>query len=275
MESYNLKKFAEELKKQRVKRKITLLQIKNRTRIDAQYLQAIEDGNFEVMPEVYVRAFIREYAESIGLDPAETLTKYESAKEGKAFKKEEEVKKSEKEELKFEDAGISETTSVPRKAFKPWMVPALTGGIVIMLVLIVYFAFFNSKDEIVVVEKPYEEIVKENKSRFELNAKESAPPKVETKIDSLNLKIVASDTSWIKVTLDGDSTKDFILYPGRSKRMKAMKFFDVITGNSGGVKFLLNGDTLDFKGAKGRVRHVVINKSGIKYVKRKKKNGQG
>jgi cytoskeletal protein RodZ len=275
MESYNLKKFADELKKQRVKKKITLLQIKNRTRIDAQYLQAIEEGNFEIMPEVYIRAFIREYAESIGLNPAETLAKYESAKEGKTLKKDEGAKKTEKEELKFEDVGSPETSQVPQKAFQPWLVPSIAGGIVIVLALIVYFAFFNSKDEIIVKEKPYEEIVKENKSRFELTEKESAPPKIKTKTDSLKLKIVATDTSWIKVTLDGDSAKDFILYPGRSKKMKALKYFDVITGNSGGVKFLLNGDTLDFKGYKGRVRHILIDKSGIKYVNKKKKNGQG
>ncbi len=276
MESYNLKKFAEELKKQRVKKKIALLQIKNRTRIDIKYLEAIEEGNFEVMPEVYIRAFIREYAESIGLNPQETLKKFDSAKEGKAPETEKEKSDTEeKHELKFEESP-AEVPQTAQKIVKPWLVPAIAGGVVLLLAVIIYFAFFNTKNEIVVEEKPYEEIVKENSSRFELTEKETVPPvKQEAKADSLLLKIVATDTSWVQVNADSNSVKDFILYPGRSKKLKALKFFDVITGNSGGIKFLLNGDSLYFKGAKGKVRRVMINRRGLKFLKIKKKNAKG
>ncbi len=272
MEAYNLKKFSEELKKQRVKKKISLLQIKNRTRIDVQYLEAIEESNFDVMPEVYIRAFIREYAETIGLDPKETLEKYDAAKKGKILKKEKEEEIERKEELKFEEENLSETPQAPQEAFKPWMLPAIVGGTIVLLALIVYLAFFNSKDEIIVKEKPYEEVLQENKSRFELTEKEKKNVPVKVNTDSLLLKIIAKDTSWCNVVADGKVSKDFILYPQRTKKLKALNYFDVRIGNSGGVKILLNGDTLDFKGAKGKARHVLIDKEGIKPVKVQKKN---
>ncbi len=274
MESYNLKIFAEELKTQRVKKKVSLLQIKNRTRIDVQYLEAIEKGNFDVMPEVYIRAFIREYAESVGLDPQETLSKYDYAKSGKVPKKEEEKPEKGKEELKFEEEAPSAETEAVRKTIQPWLTPAIIGGIVFVLFVVLYLVFFSSsKDEIVVEEKPYEEIVKENRSRFEVAEQEGIPP-AKTRVDSLELKIIAVDTSWIQVTLDNGSSKDFILYPGRTKRLKTANWFDLRIGNSGGVKLLLNRDTLDFKGVHKKPRHLLIDSNGLKFVKAKKKNEQ-
>ena len=75
----SIKKLTDEFKSHREKREISLQHIHNKTRIDIKYLRAIEEGNFDIMPQVYLRAFIKEYAKSIDLDPDETLNKYELA----------------------------------------------------------------------------------------------------------------------------------------------------------------------------------------------------
>ena len=69
--------FSEELRKEREARNITLFDISQKTRISIKYLQAIDQGAFDILPQTYVRAFIKAYAEAIGMDPSQILKKYE------------------------------------------------------------------------------------------------------------------------------------------------------------------------------------------------------
>ncbi|MFC0524205.1 helix-turn-helix domain-containing protein [Pontibacillus salicampi] len=61
------------LKEAREAKGLSLDDIQKETKIQTRYLQAIEKGNFQIMPgKFYTRAFIRQYAEAVGLD-AEAL----------------------------------------------------------------------------------------------------------------------------------------------------------------------------------------------------------
>src|SRR5690606_23640488 len=65
------------LKKARTQRGLTLDDLQESTKIRKRYLEAIEEGNYSVLPgNFYVRAFIRSYAEAVGLDPADVLQLY-------------------------------------------------------------------------------------------------------------------------------------------------------------------------------------------------------
>ncbi|KGX83374.1 helix-turn-helix domain-containing protein [Pontibacillus marinus] len=58
------------LKEAREAKNMSLDDIQNETKIQTRYLQAIEKGDFSIMPgKFYTRAFIRQYAEAVGLDP--------------------------------------------------------------------------------------------------------------------------------------------------------------------------------------------------------------
>ncbi|MCD5322755.1 MULTISPECIES: helix-turn-helix domain-containing protein [Pontibacillus] len=58
------------LKEARESQNMSLEDVQNETKIQTRYLQAIEKGNFSIMPgKFYTRAFIRQYAEAVGLDP--------------------------------------------------------------------------------------------------------------------------------------------------------------------------------------------------------------
>jgi cytoskeletal protein RodZ len=68
------------LRKARMDRKISLDDLQESTKIRKRYLEAIEDGNYKVLPgSFYVRAFIKSYAEAVGLDPIDVLNMYQSA----------------------------------------------------------------------------------------------------------------------------------------------------------------------------------------------------
>jgi len=92
-----LDKFAEELKQLRLDKNLTLQQVAQFTRIDIKFLEAIEEGDFSFQPELYIKAFIKDYIKALDEDPVLYLKKFDYAKQGKAYeepKKQEPVKKS-------------------------------------------------------------------------------------------------------------------------------------------------------------------------------------
>ncbi|GAA3406516.1 helix-turn-helix domain-containing protein [Paenibacillus hodogayensis] len=68
------------LKKARLDQSISLDQLEEMTKIRKRYLEAIEDGDYKILPgSFYVRAFIKSYSEAVGLDPNEVLGLYGNA----------------------------------------------------------------------------------------------------------------------------------------------------------------------------------------------------
>lgn len=66
------------LREARVEKGYTLNTLQQMTKIQKKYLQAIELGNYDEMPgSFYVRAFIKQYADMVGLDGDELLIEYE------------------------------------------------------------------------------------------------------------------------------------------------------------------------------------------------------
>jgi hypothetical protein len=62
------------LRGERDRRGIGIDEIEAETRIRAKFLLAIEEERFDVLPgPAYVRAFVRDYAEQLGLDPQELV----------------------------------------------------------------------------------------------------------------------------------------------------------------------------------------------------------
>ncbi|WP_274361395.1 helix-turn-helix domain-containing protein [Paenibacillus thermotolerans] len=67
------------LRKARMERGMSLEDLQESTKIRKRYLEAIEDGNMNVLPgNFYARAFIKQYSEAVGLDPDELLKLYSS-----------------------------------------------------------------------------------------------------------------------------------------------------------------------------------------------------
>ncbi|HET6493863.1 MAG TPA: RodZ domain-containing protein [Thermoleophilia bacterium] len=67
------------LREARVRRKLTLQQVEEDTKIRVKYIQAMENEDFDVMPgATYVKGFLRTYAAYLGLDPDVVVDEYRS-----------------------------------------------------------------------------------------------------------------------------------------------------------------------------------------------------
>ncbi len=75
-----MRKFASELRAHREAIGMSLEELFERTRINPEYLRAIETGNYDVLPEIYIRLFLKKYAQEVDLDVEETLDKYDKTR---------------------------------------------------------------------------------------------------------------------------------------------------------------------------------------------------
>jgi cytoskeletal protein RodZ len=69
------------LRREREKRGTSITELSRLTRIPQASLDAIESDRFDELPgEVFVRGFLKSYAQAVGLVPAEVLARYTSSR---------------------------------------------------------------------------------------------------------------------------------------------------------------------------------------------------
>ncbi|MBU8877904.1 DUF4115 domain-containing protein [Bacillus sp. FJAT-29790] len=67
------------LKEARLAKDMSLDDLQIVTKIQKRYLMGIEEGNYSMMPgKFYVRAFIKQYAEAVGIEPEELFEQYKA-----------------------------------------------------------------------------------------------------------------------------------------------------------------------------------------------------
>ncbi|MBU0475233.1 MAG: DUF4115 domain-containing protein [Bacteroidetes bacterium] len=270
-----LVKFAEELKKKRELLGITINDIHEKTRIDKKYLEEIEKGNFGIMPDVYMRAFIRKYADAIDCNVDGIIKRYEAACSGKNL---DETVTNEEEKIpqniisidNHEPSNYDENVKqneVTAKNYNPFIIV----GFVVFVVIVgaFYFTILKPSNGEIIVEPKVEDILKQRSiekdtSRFDLIGEPKIKPD-EVSSDSLSLKINALDTVWFRIETDKTKKDEFILYPERSKTLTAKSQIDILIGNAGGIEFILNGKKLEFDGKKGEIRNVIVDAKGLHY----------
>jgi transcriptional regulator with XRE-family HTH domain len=277
-----LKKFAEELKEARIKSGISLQQIHFKTRIDIKFLEAIENGDFDVLPEVYLRAIIREYINFIGLDEKVEMYKYDLAKSGKPI--DEEQSRKLKEEKKESEHGrkkmvftaaedispsVPEETSVKQSKLNPKFI--FIFSILILIIVFVYLFLIKGSSSEIITERSPDIAIPESKQRYETNEilanKVNSNKRYFDSKDSLTLIIKTADTSWIGYKVDNKSNEqDFILYPNSQKRIRAARDFELTIGNSNSVELILNEKPLNFKGGYKEVKLVKVDSTGLFYL---------
>lgn len=253
-----------ELKKLREEKGITLNDIYFKTRIDIEFLKSIELGQFNVMPEVYLKAFIKEFAANLDLDPNEYLLKYENAKKGilpsdVSIKNElgntkKETNTSVVSEPSFTTDGNSENDDFENNTKNLYSV-FLPVALIIIASLIIYFVFFN--DGKIIIEK---------KSSGNLNSSDEIvleETKDELFNDSLTLRIEVSDTVWMRYIADNLKNEEMILNPNRKKTIKFKDNLNLLTGNAGAVKLYLNDTLLSHDGKSNKVKNFKITSRGL------------
>lgn len=284
-----LDKFADELRQQREKSGLSLQQLSTKTRIDIKFLEAIDQGNFAFLPDLYVKAFVKQYAKTIGLDENLILKKFEAAREGKEYDPNEQTAQQEdkKEQITtdpikappvaqpkpvvtqktFFENPLEKSPEDSSKNSRQNLIYISSAIALIVLLVLIYLFAFNKSDKIIVEEIPIEESIEQPTNRYEEEPVETANTEesvAQTFTDSLYLTFTTSETSWIYTIIDDKIVKEFTLSPGLKFTIAAADNFKATVGNSGGVKIQLNNSPIDFSGRSGSVRHFKL--SGNEFI---------
>jgi cytoskeletal protein RodZ len=168
-----LTELGKRLKEAREQRHMSLDDLQEITKIQKRYLIAIEQGNYVIMPgEFYVRAFIRQYAEAVGLHADELFEQYAH-----------EIPTTQQEELPGELSRVKSRQLSEQGAKVLDVLPKFLIGALVVGVAVVLWFFFQNR---AVNEQPKEQIINE-KTEFEQSEQANEQP-VEKQNEQLSEK---------------------------------------------------------------------------------------
>lgn len=126
----------DKLRSAREAKGLSIADIEKATKIQGRYLTAIEQNDFDKLPgDFYVRAFIRQYAQIVGLDGKQLLSEYHQ--EVPAAQPDEYVEDS----IDNKSEEVRKTTSNKKKLWKNYLPRIIVGLGVIVVILVCYVVY--------------------------------------------------------------------------------------------------------------------------------------
>ena len=271
------------LRASREDRHIDLDAVVKETKVRRHYLEALENEEWEKLPsQVFVRGFVRSYAEFLGLDKEMVLDHYERAVPreryqphvlqsistqstmwrriiiisllvialigviiylrgnkisiiGKAFQyletqsvTEEHEVRSEREDGKIPDEEVTVEVVTGEARIEGDQIETISPG---------------SEEEFV---QDSAAALKEAAAQEEAGDEKQPPPRF-----VLTASVIAR--TWLSISVDNGSVKEYLFQPGETFRWTAEQGFDILVGNAGGIEFSLNGSPIGDLGPEGKV----------------------
>jgi cytoskeletal protein RodZ len=262
-----------ELKAAREAKGIPLAQIADITRIAEEHLLAIERGRLDVLPQVYVRAFLREYAEVVGLSPDEIMRKVDAAASRHSQKSSPPPETPPPAPAAAGPSGSPGPGSMaaPSRIFTPAVARFALIVTVVAVLAIVAWNLSTRSGEPATEEIPFQTVLKQEEERL---APARTPPKVVTPIspqgqpvaagDSLTLRATITDSLWLWIQADDGAPREYLFPPGSRAVWRSGTRFLLSLGNAGAAEFTLNEKPLGVLGKRGAVlRNIEIGRQNL------------
>jgi cytoskeletal protein RodZ len=242
-----LEELGSRLRQFRTEQSIPLEEVAARTRIQARLLNAIEEGKLDQLPEpVYIKGFIKRFAEALGLNGAEFASTFPT--------------------------GSSMTFIKPVWRHLPatQLRPVHLYLVYVLLVIgaVNGLSFLVRRSAIQVAYDDYPQRLQElpgpNRSQdMNLQPKSATNKVTEVMKRSQNGKpvqvgVTLKAKSWIRVVADGRLEFEGVLPEGTQRTWAAEQKLSVRAGNAGGVLVEFNNETAKEMGAPNEVQEVTF-----------------
>ena len=262
--------FYEELRESRLARGLSIEDIASVTKINPQYLHAVESGEYEVLPEPYIVLFIKAYAKEIGIDPEDAARRYRLFRTAEQLPKEK--RRARRELAEGETKSESETESKTTPQFM-WV-----GIILVFGILLISVKFCGVEEPIITsfdesVEN--ENILSADKSLIISDTLASADSTVSDSLEdvetvapvSMSLRIMSMDSVRVRVVvISDDGVPDDITFQrlGEERIWNADDQFSLRISKTRSVAIYLDDQLLPPLGPKNTwVSRAIIKKEGI------------
>ncbi|KRN31527.1 helix-turn-helix domain-containing protein [Liquorilactobacillus mali] len=127
----------------RIEKGYTLDDLQQITKIQKRYLIAIEDERFDALPgDFYVKAFIKQYAECVDVDPTEFLSAFESQK---ATESDDAVEKTAKTRSEVTRESIQKSNKVNH--FLGYLPTIIVVAVVVLILGSIYYVAWSKHQE--------------------------------------------------------------------------------------------------------------------------------
>jgi len=253
-----LQEFGASLREQREQKNISLADISAYTRINLRFLEAIETGKFSILPQTYIRAFLREYAAAAEIDPEVVLETFEgivSKKPTGSRQKREAEKKQEDQPTPRRSAASHPLTPLVRA-----LRPVVFGAIIVIVAGFMYLMLKSPSEttQTTTGEIPFDRVIRETEAALPRDTVATYMPPQNPissprSVDSLLLEMTTTDSLWLSITIDDTRNEEYLFAPNRIRRWKAETRFVLTMGNAGGATFRLNGKDIGMLGRQGAV----------------------
>lgn len=246
--------FYEELKSLREKQGIDLEEIHNRTKINLESLQAIESGQFDILPTPYVRLFIKAYAIEIGGDTNETLNQLEHHLNlmGRESSLESKRKRTRRSSGPSPESDQKHLPPKPSRSLRSTLTKILPIVIIWFFALIIFHKIYQVPENTDFSEQSIvngTNYISEEKllSDYKLEkSDEKAISSISTEITSpFSLKIIPSQSVECLVKEDTLPSQKFVKKSGEVSTFLIERRLDILLNHTLGIKVTLNGEPLN------------------------------
>lgn len=280
-----MKEIGEYLRKTREEKGISLNEVQEKTKIRLRYLEAIEEGNLDVIPgEVYCRGFIVNYANAIGIDGNHLLEEYaatkkeeekqlqleadsaNSKKESKGkIAKEIKLSKEKKKTASSNNASSKVTSKFNLVLILCLIIPLIAG--ILLINRIPGLSFFQKNMTETNEPKVNEPEVQPTLNEAPMTQKDEDVQTSQIFPAPVTVYAEFSERVWVQVEADGETLflKDGITFDSSSPKQvwTAQKELTIRLGNPRGIHLSLNGKDLGLIGERGIPKTIKITADGL------------
>jgi cytoskeleton protein RodZ len=236
------------LRQEREKKKLKLEEIAEKLKIRPQYLEAMENDQFELLPgKLYQRSFLKSYVQFLDLDQSHIMKMFDQYEKSRRTLRKEPVEILPEEKKLSEESPTLSSEPQPRKSRAGYWL-AISAGLALGIICLIYLAKpgMKKKHDIALEEsvvkaeslmtKP--EVVDTTTFAWRLdNLFASSPEMV--------LRIEAKGDSWVKVIADKKTLFSGFIAAEMAIEFKAHEYFSINLGKNEGVETYLNGMKMD------------------------------
>ena len=257
------------LRKERERQNLSVKDIEKGTSIRAVYIEAIEKGDYKVLPaDVYAKGFVRNYANFLKMDADTCVRQYQSEVHGSAPAPAEESAPQSSENKKAE--AFSTGRDYKNKIEQPYrrqkvILTVLMAGII----LIGGWAAFGSglsetggseeiaKHQTSAADKKSsrqeDKVSSKTEERSNPPAVVPAPAPAVQSVEGVHLQAKFTDRCWMEVIADGAVVYEGTSEAGHSMSWNAKEKIEITVGNAGAVELTHNGKLIGNPGDYGTV----------------------
>lgn len=255
----------DKLREARERKKLTIKDIEKGTSIRSLYIEALENGKYGQLPgEVYVKGFIRNYANFVGLDASAMVKEYLEENHSEQIAAEPQgtggnVQETGAAPVQNTIAHSSSRPSEPEQEAYSYLrqrVDAshrrqnilLAGGIFVVVLIAAGYFLMSTPDE------PQREMP-QNPAQTTTTQPAEAQAKPDASQKRQDVEVVAEYTArcWTEVKADGKVIFEGTVESGKTMKWNAKEQIVITAGNAGAVTYTVNGKRVGAPGEKGQV----------------------